>query len=135
MALSVGELEMRKEVAARFSDCVGRLSPKLLDHLISVCSTPSTGSSKDMSIDMVGQDESKLSRENTELSVVSIVSKAIEQVFVGVLSLRAALYVWDQCILIGFKKVIVPFAACSIALLESNLLECSNPQVKISKED
>jgi hypothetical protein len=48
----------------------------------------------------------------------------VERLFVGVLSLEAAMFVWDQGILVGFPHVIVPFSAILLIILRRRLLTC-----------
>ena len=48
----------------------------------------------------------------------------MERLFVGVLSLEAAMFVWDQGILVGFPHVIVPFSAILLIILRRRLLTC-----------
>ena len=55
-----------------------------------------------------------------------LLEECVEHVFADVLSLPALLYVWDQCVLVGFDLVVPRAAACMLYLVREFILESPN---------
>jgi hypothetical protein len=53
--------------------------------------------------------------------LLNLVRRPVELCFVGTLSLETLLYAWDQCVLVGFDRLVLPLTVCVLVLIREQL--------------
>lgn len=101
--------------AETFFRMVERADPELHQHILDAVQAQVEQEEKDPG--MLAE------RLGKKLRFFHVVDALVDNVFVGSLSLEACLYVWDQCLLVGFDKLVLPFAVCVLVLLRKELQE------------
>jgi len=61
-----------------------------------------------------------------EMFIFEFTKPFIDQLFVGLLNQDACQYVWDQCILVGFDKLVIPFTICVMICLQEIIIKQSS---------
>jgi hypothetical protein len=53
--------------------------------------------------------------------LLNLVRRPVELCFVGTLNLETLLYAWDQCVLVGFDRLVLPLTVCILVLIREQL--------------
>ncbi|GBG31466.1 Hypothetical Protein FCC1311_076902 [Hondaea fermentalgiana] len=58
--------------------------------------------------------------------LLDILAHSIDHLFVGTLHIETCLFVWDQCLIVGFQRLAIPLACSILLLLRDQLLDQSS---------
>mmetsp|Transcript_45235 Transcript_45235/g.72554 ORF Transcript_45235/g.72554 Transcript_45235/m.72554 type:complete len:680 (+) Transcript_45235:153-2192(+) len=100
----------RIKLADRFAEILKEQDSELHQHMYDIVNA------------IEDRGELDLEANSTNSMLLKLVQKPIEFIFVGILSTETCYFVWDQCLLVGFEKVLVPFVICVLTLLRDLLL-------------
>ena len=65
--------------------------------------------------------------ENTDArTTCEIFKPLLNNMFLDVLATDMCLYIWDQCLILGFDVAVPKFGVCILLVLRERLLECHN---------
>ena len=112
------EIAERSDLASLFCSELKLRTPVLYAHFSQTISAEF----EDPAIDSHGP----IWADTFPLKAASMIVPAVERLFVGILNWPSCLYVWDQCIIVGHRHLVIQFSVAICAILKAQLMRCTS---------
>ena len=80
----------------------------------------------DSIVRLIKEKDSTVTPSQVNDSIVTLVTPYVEQLFVGTASLEVCLFIWDQCLMVGFNRLMPEICTAFLVLLKDEILLCQS---------